>query len=280
MGIRLVDGRFFRPEDGRGGPEGRLFEFGEPRQGPPTPVVVNETFVRTFWPGMPNPVGRRLKFRGDVTEWMTVVGVAHDVQHYGLEEPMRPGVYFPLTEFPDDGVAVVIHTAVEPMSLAPAVRRVVQELDPELPLFRVETAEGAIRKSLQLRTAYSWLLGVFASLAALLALGGGYGVTAYLANQRTREMGIRVALGARTPHIVRAVLGGSLVAVGAGVLVGVGASLGLGRLLSSLLFGVSALDAAVLVSVVLLLLAAAAVANYWPARRAAHVDPASLLRAE
>jgi predicted permease len=268
MGIRLAQGRFF---DGR--------EAHDPNT---HVAVVNDTFARTFWPGVANPVGRRFRSRGKDPQarWFTVVGVAKDVKHYGLEQPMRPGIYLPLREYGTDNLSVVLHTRVEPQSLVPGAEALMRELDPEIPLFNVRTMEQALTRSLRIRSLYSWMLGVFAALALLLALGGTYGVSAYLVTQRRREMAIRMALGARAADIFRAVLGGSLGVAAAGVLVGVGASLLTGRLLATLLFGVTPHDMVVLGSVVGLLLATALVANYWPARRASRVDPMSSLRAE
>jgi predicted permease len=266
MGIRLVRGRFFDSRDGRS--DGSR------------PVVVNETFVRTFWPGVADPIGRRLKSYGNNNPWLTVVGVAADVKHYGLEEPMRPGVYRPLAELPSDALTVVLHTGVEPESLTPAAQSLLRELDPELPLFRVRTMEQTLAQSMRVRMLYSWMLGVFAALALVLALGGTYGVSSYLVTQRRREMAIRVALGARAADIFRTVLGGSLGVVAVGVAAGAGLSMLAARQLTSLLFGVKPNDVLVVGGTVTVLLLTALVANYWPARRASHVDPMSSLRAE
>jgi putative ABC transport system permease protein len=267
MGIGLAQGRFFDAGDGKAG-GARV-------------VVVNETFARTLWPDVSSPIGRRLRPRSDNPgPWLTVVGVSRDVRHYGLERPMRPGIYRPLAEYPSDNLTVALHTKVEPSSLATAAEAVVRELDPEIPLFNVRTMEQALTRSLRIRSLYSWMLGVFAMLALVLALGGTYGVSAYLVTQRRREMAIRMALGARSADIVRTVLGGSLGVAAAGVLVGVGASLLVARLLGSLLFGVKPGDLAVLGGASVLLLATAVAANYWPARRASRLDPMSSLRTD
>jgi predicted permease len=266
MGIRLAHGRFFEPGENRG--DGARV------------AVVNETFARTFWPDVPNPVGRRFKGRGNRSEWLTVVGVAMDVRHYGLEKPMRPGIYLPLRARGDDNVTVALHSRVDPQSLIPTAEALVRELDAELPIYRVRTMEQALAQSMRIRAVYSWMLGVFAALALVLALGGAYGVSAYLVAQRSRELAIRVALGARSADIFRSVLGSTLATVGSGALLGVAASLLTARLLASLLFGVSPHDATVLGTTVTVLLTTALAATLWPARRAARVDPASSLRAE
>jgi predicted permease len=266
MGIRLRGGRFLEESDGR------------PKQ--PPVVVVNESFVRTFWGEGANGVGRRLKFGGRDSPWMTVVGVVADVKHYGLDRPMRPGIYTTSELRPSSTMTLALHTAGHPASITPAVRAVLQQMDPEVPLFNVRTMEQAIAKSLALRAAFSWMLAVFASLAFLLAIGGAYGVATYLVTQRTREIGIRVALGARTADIMRNVVGRGLGVVGVGVVCGLAASTAVARLLGDALFGVSAHDLTVLSFVTIVLLGTALVANGLPARRAARIDPMRSLRTE
>ena len=177
-------------------------------------IVVNETFVRTFWGEGANAVGRRVRFRGrEGTPWFTVVGVAGDVKHYGLERPMRPGVYFPLHMDPSSTMTLAIHASRDASSITPALRDVLRRMDPEIPLFRVRTMSEVIRQSTALRAALSWMLAVFAVLAFLLAIGGAYGVATYLVTQRTREIGIRVALGARTADIFRSVVASGVAVV-------------------------------------------------------------------
>jgi predicted permease len=265
MGIRLKSGRFFDEQEVRN--NNRI-------------AVVNETFARTFWPGVADPVGRRFKGAGDprANNWITVVGLAADVKHYGLERPMRPAIYLPMHGQSFRTMTVAIRTAGEPGALTAAAREALRELDPELPMFRVRTMEEALRRSLAQRATYSWLLGIFAGMALVLALGGSYGVTSYLVSQRTREIGIRVALGARSADIVQAVLRRSLVTVTVGVAVGIAASFGLSRLLADSLFGVPPNDPRILAGAAGLLFALAIAANWLPARRAARVDPMRSLR--
>jgi predicted permease len=260
MGIRLLKGRFLEQQDAHVG-------------------VVNETFARQFWPGVDNPVGRRFRTAGNPeAPWFTVVGLVADVKHYGLERPMRPGIYFPMSISRYNNMTVVIRTSGEPAAFTPSARAALRELDAELPMYRVRTMEEALARSMAQRATYSWLLGIFAAIAVVLALGGSYGVTSYLVSQRTREIGIRVALGAKHTDIVRAVLQGGLTAVACGVFIGVAASFGLGRLLADLLFGVSAKDPAILGSAAAALVVFALIANWLPARRAARVDPMRSLR--
>ncbi len=266
MGVRLLAGRFLQEADGRD-------------KNPPV-VVVNESFVRTFWGAGANGVGRRIKFRDKEAKWITVVGVAGDVKHYGLERPMRPGLYFPLPMIPRSTLTMAVHSTVDPHSIVRAIRDIVRQMDPELPVFGVRTMEENLRRSLALRAAYSWMLAVFASLAFVLAIGGAYGVATYLVTQRTREIGIRVALGARTRDILANVVGRGLSVVGVGVASGMLASLAVGRLLADALFGVSPADITVLAFVAAVLIGTALMANGLPARRAARIDPMRSLRTE
>jgi putative ABC transport system permease protein len=215
---------------------------------------------------------------------MRVVGVVEDVRHYGLERPMRPGVYVPVGQLPREApittLAVAMRTFNDPKATLATARAALHDIDPELPLYEVRTMEEALARSLGQRALYSWLLAVFASLALVMALGGTYGVTSYLVSQRTREIGIRVALGARTVDITRAVLRTSLFIVAVGLFVGIAGSLGAARLLADLLFGVPPHDVPVLIAAAAVLVATAGIANWLPARRAARLDPMKTLRTE
>jgi predicted permease len=266
MGIRLKAGRFFQEGDGVN--DNRV-------------AIVNETFVTTFWPGTTDAIGRRLRTPGDQPgPWIRIVGVVEDIKHYGFERPMRPGIYLPLASQPAETLTVAVKTSGDPAAFAATARAAVRDLDPELPLFRVRTMEEAIARSMAQRSLYSWLLGVFATIALVMALGGTYGVSSYLVSQRTREIGIRVALGARTADIARAVLGTGLVIVAIGLAVGLASSFGIGRLLGDMLFGVPPQDPRVLLATAGLLVATAIAANWFPARLAARADPMRSLRAE
>jgi putative ABC transport system permease protein len=267
MGIRLRDGRVFEARDFA--PQaGRV-------------AVVNEAFVRESLSGEPHPVGRRLRTESSKDgPWSTIVGVVADVKHYGLERPMRPGLYFPLPVRPVDSLTVALKARGDPESLAAGARAAVRELDPDLAVFQLRTMEQALRRSMAARATYSWLLAVFALLALLLALGGTYGVTGYLASQRTREMGIRVALGARAADIRASVLRGSLGVVAVGMLLGALLSVAAASQISSLLFGVSPHDPAAIAGAVVVLGLTALAANWFPAARAARVDPMATLRSE
>ena len=265
MGIRLREGSFFTDRE--------LVDAFDKESS----IIVNETFVKTFWPDGGSAIGKRVR-NGEKAPWRTVVGVVHDIKHYGLEQPVRPGAYIPVPIL--SGMTVAIRTAGDPAAIGPAARAALREIDPEVPAFDMRTMDARLSRSRSLRAAYSWMLGVFAVMALLLALGGSYGVTSYLVSQRTRELGIRVALGASRADISRAVMRGSLAVVALGVVAGVVSAIGAGRFLSSLLFGVPPYDAMILAFAVITLFATGLLANWLPARRAARVDPMVSLRAD
>jgi putative ABC transport system permease protein len=266
MGIRLKFGRFFDANDGREGGE-RV-------------VIVNEMFVRTFWPGTTDAVGKRISFNNPKEPWMTVVGVARDIKHYGLELPMRPGLYFPAKQLASNlsAPSVVVRTTGDPAAFESTARTILREMDPTVPLYRAQTAETMLRNSMRTRATYSWMLAVFAGLALVLALGGAYGVTSYLVTQRIREIGIRLAMGAQSGDIVGGVLRSSLVMIGSGVVMGLVASMFVATQVGDLLLGVSPRDPSVLAATAVILALAAVVANWIPARRAARTDPMISLR--
>jgi len=266
MGLRLREGRFLQPSD--------LVRNAQPV------VVVNEMFVRTFWGDGATGVGRRFRYRGDSQPWMTIVGVTEDVKHYGLERPMRPAVYIPMTNDPQPALMLAVHSTRDPALVAASLRDVVRQIDPEIPLYRVRTMDEWMRRSMAPRAALAWMLAVFAGLALVLAIGGAYGVATYLVTQRTREIGIRVALGARTRDVFRGVVTRGVGVVSGGVVCGLALSLVLARLMADVLFGVDPQDPAVLALVAALLLATALAANGLPARRAARIDPMRSLRTE
>jgi len=266
MGIRLKEGRFLTDADA-------VTDAARV-------VLVNESFVKTFWGEGAKGAGRRIKYNDAQAPWITVVGVTADVKHYGLERPMRPGVYFPATVNPLSSMTIALHTTVEPESITSALRETLRQMDPETPLSRPRTMETLIARSTAQRAAFSWMLAVFAGLAFVLAIGGAYGVATYLVTQRTREIGIRVALGARTADIYRGVVATGLGVVVAGVVLGLGGAVLVAGQLGSALFGVSRYDAGVLSFVTLVLVGTALLANGFPARRAARIDPMRSLRTE
>jgi putative ABC transport system permease protein len=241
----------------------------------PAPVaVVNEALAEMFWPGQ-DPIGKELRFRGE--EPWRVVGLVRDVQMRSLREPGRPGAYYPISKvYPASGL-LQIRTAGAPVS-ADAIRSAVAAVDPELPVTHIQDLQAGMTASMGETRTIAYLIGGFALLALALASVGLYGLVAYGASQRVREMGLRTALGARPGSLVRLILTRGLVISMLGSLFGLGLSLLLGRALQGLLFGVAPADVAALGGAALLLLLISGVAAWVPARRASRVDPAVSLR--
>ncbi len=264
MGVRLVSGRFFGSEDERPG--------GEPT------VIVNESFARLFWPGA-DAVNRRVRIAG-WPGWRRVIAVVGDVKHYDLERPMPAGFYVPYGQAPAHAMYGVVRTQGDPLVLVPALRETVRAADPDLPMHDIKMMSRRVRDSMLLRVMCSWMFGAFGIIAATMAFAGIYGVISYWVGQRTQEIGIRMALGAQAPEVIRMVIrqGLRLVVIGLGL--GLIGALGLSRLLGSILYGVSPTDPLTFAGVGLLLIAAGTLACYIPARRAARIDPISALRYE
>ncbi len=258
---------------------GRGFSAGEDRASSPPVAIVNETFVRQFL-GDSDPVGQRIRYKGWENPWMTVIGVNRDVKHYGLDTEMRPGIHIPQAQDPASVLAVVVRGTLDPAELVAPVRAVVGDLDAELPIYEIRMLAQDLDLSLRPRRVATWTFGLFAAVALVLAIGGIYGVVSYAVTQRTREIGIRMALGARSPQVLRRILGHGLGLATAGVGLGLGGAWGLTRVLSGLLFGISPTDPWILGGGILLLLGVALLANLLPARRAARIEPMRALRYE
>jgi predicted permease len=267
MGIQAVHGRLLNPDDGR---EGRRS------------VVVNQAFAHRFFPDVADPVGRRIVFRGqDLDEHgFRVVGVARDTRHYGVDTPPRPGIYLPYEPYAEPSLSLFLWTEMDASSLAASARAAVRDLDPELPLFQVGTTAQAVRDSLAERRALAWSMVVFAALALVLALGGIYGVLSYVVGQRVREIGVRIALGATRPRVLRLVLGDGLVLAGVGLALGLPLSGAAGIVLRSLLAGVSPFDPVTYAATGAVIAITVALAALVPARRAMRVEPGAALRTE
>lgn len=264
MGIPILRGRGLTLQDDRGS----------------SPVVViNRTLAERYFPGE-DPVGQHLTDLG--SEPIEIVGVAAPVRQARLTEQPRAELYVPLAQVPwgIPEMSLVVGTALEPMSIAGAVRDAIREIDPQQPIFDVRPMRAVVEESVSDRRLYLWLLGVFAVVALVLAITGIYGLIAYSVAQRTREFGIRLALGAGVGHVSGMVVrqGGAL-AIG-GLIVGIPAAYVLTRLLGSLLYGVGAADPLTYAAVAGVLLAVALAASWLPARRATRVDPMETLRAD
>jgi len=267
MGIPLRAGRIFDEHDGPNA----------------LPVaMINETMAGKFWPGG-EALGKRFKLGGPDAPWMTVVGIVGDVRQMGLDVPVKAEMYFPYQQIDMFWAAptfLAIRSAGDPADLVAAVRREVRAVDPDQPISDVRTMEEILGREVAPRRLQMTLLAGFAGLALLLASLGIYGVISYAVSQRTPEIGIRMALGARPRDVLGMVVGGGLRLAALGVGIGLAAALALTRVMASLLYGVSTTDPLTFVSIPLLLLAVALAASYLPARRALRVDPVAALRSE
>jgi predicted permease len=265
MGVRLLRGRWFTDQDGRDAH---------------TVAIVNESLARRFWPNQ-DPIGKRLDISlSEQSNWQEIVGVVADVKREALDASTTSEIYVPHSQTPSGAMALVIRSTADPANLAAAVRLRVAELDKEQPIFNVRTMQEVVSTSLSGRRMSTILLAAFAGCAMLLASIGIYGVVSYWVAQRTREIGIRSALGARQTDILRLVLGHGMLLAGAGTGIGLAASLVLTRFLASLLFGVTSHDLTTMASAAASLIGVALLACYIPARRAAKVDPLVALRFE
>jgi predicted permease len=266
MKIPLIRGRFFSEQD--------------TKEAQPV-VIIDENMARTYWPNA-DPVGKRLKRGGADSKnpWLTVVGVAASVKQYALDTDSRVALYTPHLQSNSGGLVLAIRTSVDPLGLAAAVTREARALDPNLPVYDVKTMEQWLSESLARRRFAMLMLGLFAAVALLLAGVGIYGVMSYTVAQRTREIGIRVALGAQAGDVLRLVVRQGMSLTGLGVGIGLVTAMAATRLMVSLLFGVRATDPLTFVLIALLLSAIAWLACWIPARRATKVDPMIALRCE
>jgi predicted permease len=274
MGISLQRGRFITPQDD---------------EHAPVVIVIDDVFARTYFPGE-NPIGKRVHLATFKVE-AEIVGVVGHVKQRGLDGDAKSAIqaqfYHPFMQLPDNimrlaatGVAVVLRSKADPSTLMRPVREAVQEIDPREVIYNVSTMHQVVADSLAARRFSMSLLGVFAALALALACVGIYGVISYLVGQRTNEIGVRIALGAQRADVLRLILGEGTRMALLGVVIGIVAALGLTRLMSNQLFGVTAQDPLTFGGVALSLVIVASAACYVPARRAMRVDPIIALRYE
>jgi putative ABC transport system permease protein len=265
LGIPLVRGRIFDRRDEANAPHVAL---------------ISESLARDRWPNQ-DPIGRTIEFGNMDGELrlLTIVGIVGDTHEYGLDVPPRPTVYVNLFQRPRAAMSLTMLSDAGTESVAPAARGILKELDPEMPV-RFRTLSQVYAASLASRRFNVVLLGLFGVTALLLATTGVFGVMAYAVSRRTREIGVRVALGAGTGDVLRMILGEGMRTIVIGVAIGMAIALALTRTVASLLFGVTATDPLTFVGVTVLLVAAALLACYIPARRATRVDPMVALRCE
>jgi len=242
-------------------------------------VVVNEAFARRYWPGQ-DPIGKQMRFGGNTGAWRVVVGVARDVKGSRLDRPAPPTFYRSIYQGNPSSFTLHVRTDGDPRALQQALRRSFEQLDPNLPLKNVRTMAEHMGAATTIQRIGAWSLSVFGALALVLSAVGLFGVLSYAVAQRTREMGVRLAIGASTRDVVGLVVGRALRLTAVGLGVGVMLAAGAGQLLRSQIFGVSPLDPVTFLGVVLLLGAVALLAAWLPARRAARVDPIVALQAE
>jgi predicted permease len=273
MGITLKRGRMFTADE---------------RIGKPDVAIVSETAARLFWPDQ-DPIGKRLKFAGP--KWRTVIGVASDVKDASMQAAASPHTYTPYLQEPDELLTSVtfnelrtLHLAArtpsEPSAITISLRDTVASLDPQIAVADVKTMDSTVREALAPQRFNLFLLGLFAVLAVFLAAVGVYGVLSYSVTQRTREIGIKIALGAQSRNLLGNILREGMSLTLAGALIGIAGALVLTRLMASLLYGVTARDPLTFASVVLLLACVSLAACYIPARRATRIDAMEALRHE
>ena len=242
-------------------------------------VVVNRTLAEKYWPG-DDPIGRRIQLFGPQGPWVSIVGVVGDVRQMGLAQPPREELYVSYLSVSSQEMSMVVRTGDDPEGLGTAVTNAIREVDPEQPVFGVMSMERLIDDASAERRVSMMLLLLFAAIALLLSALGIYGVMAYTTSQRRHEIGIRMALGARGPDVLRLVVGQGMRLVGIGLGLGLAGAWLLSRALSSQLYGVTAQDPLTYGSVALILGAVALTASWLPARRATRVDPMLSLRSE
>jgi putative ABC transport system permease protein len=257
---------------------GRAFGAGD-REGAPRVAIVNHTLARRVW-GDDDPIGKRIRLGAPDGPWTTIVGLVGDARHESLEAEPRGIVYRPFAQEPTAAAFVAVRAAVEPGGLVTAIRREVAALDRGLAVHDVATLRQRLSDATAGRRFNTALVSAFGLVALLLAGIGLYGVMAYAVTERTRELGIRIAIGAAPRQVRALVLRQGLAMAVAGIVLGIAGALALGGLLRGTLYGVAATDAVTFAAVPLVLLAVSALACEMPARSATRVDPSVALRSE
>jgi putative ABC transport system permease protein len=267
MRVQLLEGRFFGNQD---------------RANSLPVVIINETFKKRFWPNE-SALGKRIQTQNDDSPWQTIVGVIRDVRERGLEVDMKLATYLPVEQVPNGWnipSQLAIRTSMDPTAIAKAAREAVWAVDRDQPISDVRTMDDIVDLEVGDHTRRTTLLGSFATLALILASLGIYGVLSYAVSQRTREIGLRMALGASPTAVTRMVVGQGLTLTAVGLVIGIAGALAVTRSMTKLLVGVSAADPVIFASVGALLTLVALAACYIPAARASRVDPIIALREE
>jgi putative ABC transport system permease protein len=235
-------------------------------------VVINRTAARKYWPGQ-SPLGKRVRFQGP--DWREIIGVVDDVRHWGLSEPVNPEVYIPgLRSFG----TLMVRAAHDPENLAALIRNEVRNLEPTLPTSSVRPMTELVDRSVASPRFYLILLGIFAGVALILACAGVYGVMSYNVTQSTRDIAVRMAMGAKPHHVLRLYVGRGVVLTLLSLAIGSATAYGLTRLMQSLLFGIAPTDPLTFAGTAGVVAVTALLACYLPARRASKVDPMAALK--
>jgi putative ABC transport system permease protein len=264
MGIPLQKGREFSSAD---------------HERAPMVIIINETMAKRYWPNE-NPLGQRIKETSNERAWREIVGIVGSVRHRARGEEPRPEMFVPWSQVPAPNLNVAVRTQAEPASFATTLRHAVTAIDPNLPVFEMRTMEERLFESVAQPRFRMALLGTFAALALAMAVVGLYAVVAFTVAQRTHEVGIRMALGAQRRDVIGLVLGHGIKLVGLGIVIGLAGAWALTRVLTTLLYEVKPTDPLTFLAVPVVLIAAAILACWLPARHAARVDPLTALRYE
>jgi putative ABC transport system permease protein len=264
MGIPVLRGRAFTTADVAGSP---------------SVMIVSDAVAQRYFPGE-DPIGKRVDFRWNTTGFQTIVGVVANVKHNGLDDGVNPAIYVPFTQRPDSAFTIVVKSRGAAESLLEPVRTTIRTIDPSLPVSNLRTMDEVVSESIGTRRFSLQLVGAFAVLGLLLATTGIYSVVSYATEQRSREFGIRMALGAAAPSLLRNVLAQGVLLAVVGLAPGLAATVALGGVIRNQLFGVQPIDPLTLAAVSAMLVLVAGAACYLPARRASRTNPLDVLRAE
>ena len=264
MGIALLRGREFSESDSANAP---------------AVALINDTMAKKYRPNE-DPIGKRIKQASQEASWREIVGIVGSVRHQARAKDPEPEMFVPWNQRPDSALNLAIRTSAEPANVVSTLRRVVVAIDPELPVFETRTMEARLSDSVAQPRFRMALLGAFAAIALMMAAVGLYGVMAFAVTQRTQEIGIRMALGARRLDVIRLILRHGMRLAVIGALFGLAGAAALTRVLTNMLFEIKPHDPVAFAGVSLLLLGVSALACWFPARRAARVDPMAAMRCE